>query len=196
VYAGFDVATGATCLANLNYGLGESATGLIFIPGDFLYEFMKIDGGGFYDVRGNVNNDGMVRADPSPEAASLGFPVLEIDRTIYTPSGPLPFCNSMYTPTFDNTGGLDTLYTYVAGRSTSSMNRKPTSFRYFPTDPVPTQGPVAVFGFPLHFLQIGSASEGTGVHGLGKKMIDWLLANQGLSAAARRTYSPDPGSSR
>ena len=99
----------------------------------------------------------------------------------------------MFTPVFDQTGGLDTLYTYVPNRTTGAapfLNR-PTALRYHDPNVNPSQGPVAIFGFPTHFLQNGAATatENTGVQGMAKLLVAWLKQHQTIAQAARRAGS-------
>ncbi|TPW14762.1 MAG: hypothetical protein FD129_1019 [bacterium] len=84
----------------------------------------------------------------------------------------------MLTPTFDTTGGLDSLYRHRAGLTSSGMDLKPNAFRYHDPNPVPSQGPIAVFGFPLFFLQQGSVEQGTGTFKAARVMVDWLRSEQ------------------
>jgi hypothetical protein len=185
-FAAFDLASGSTCLANNAYEFGTGGDGLNFVQGDFLCEFMQICGGAFMNVRSNSDNNGLAGVDASVEGAAIGLTALEIDRTVYTASNPaISFTDAMFTPTFDATGGLDTLYTHRAPRTTSGMHRKPNGFRYADPRPMPTQGPLMVFGFPLFFLQQGSVESGTGTFAASRILIDWLKSEQQRYFATR-----------
>lgn len=180
--AGFKAVSAATCLANVVYGYGDRDNpSLSFGPREFLYEFMHIDGGEFRDAKNAVDQHGLIGADPSARGIAEGYPPLTIDRTIFPQSNQgIPNCDAMFSPTLDPTGGLDTLYQYVAMRTmqTEPFRGKPTGFRFHDPDPEPRQGPVALFGFPLHYLQNGSVVEGTGVHGMARLMVEWLRQHQ------------------
>lgn len=188
--AGFKAVSVADCRANLNYGyLDTGNPSHSFSSGEFLYEFMKIDGGEFRDSKNQVNVHGIIKAVPTPRALAEGYPEMEVDRTMYTPTTQgIPYCDAMFSPVLDQTGGLDTLYTYTAMRSNSTFQNKPTGFRYHDPDPVPDQGPVAIFGFPTHLMQNGAATatENTGVLGTAKLLIPWLKQHQTIALAARR----------
>jgi hypothetical protein len=175
-FGGFDLATGSSCFANLAYVMGDGTGGLNFAAGDFLYEFMKMNGGGIQNIRQNLDTNGLTRVVPARDMIAEGNTTpIDIDRTFYTVSVPINFGDAMFTPTFDPTGGLDTLYTYVAARPTTSpANGRPNAFRYADPNPMPAQGPVAVFGFPLHFLQQGSAADRSGTFGMARTMLEWL----------------------
>jgi hypothetical protein len=164
------------CIATLDYhvrlGLDMGAT-------SFPCLFMHICGGDIRDVRENSKFDGMLRALPTTAAAAELFPPLEIDSTLfnYVNLGAIPFVDAMFGPTFVESGGLDTLYVMETPRSgsrVSTFNRKPTAFRYASPDPSSKQGPVAIFGFPFHFLKQGSAANRTGVQGMARSMIQWF----------------------
>ena len=102
----------------------------------------------------------------------------------------------MFEPKFGITG-LDTLYNATTTAAASSFFRnKPIAFRYADPDPVPAQGPVAVFGFPLHFFKQGSVTgsledgtiQGTGVKGMAAAMFRWFRQHGAVAQAglARR----------
>ncbi|TPW09950.1 MAG: hypothetical protein FD129_2038, partial [bacterium] len=156
VFGAFDVANGAVCQANIGYGYGEGNDGLNFDRGDFLYDFMGIGTAAIRDVRTNLSRDGFVRAEPTPEGIANGFPILEIDRTRFPNNPNLTGCDIMTSPIHDGTRGLDSLYIHRAGLTNSGANTKPNAFRYHDPNPIPNQGPVAVFGFPLYYLNQGT----------------------------------------
>jgi hypothetical protein len=190
-FGGFDVATGSACFANLAYGMSEPP-GLFFQPGDFLYEFLRMNGGDIRNIRSSIDRDGLARANPAADAIAEGLVTpLEIDTGFYTVNTPaLSFCDAMFQPTFDPTGGLDTLYTHGAARTNSSANRRPNAFRYHDPNPLPGQGPVAVFGFPLHFFRQGSAAERTGTFGMAATMLEWLRRHHDEYVASRQATPP------
>lgn len=191
VFGGFDVATGSACASNLAYGLSDPP-GLDFAPGDFLYEFMRLSGGDIRNVRANVERDGLVRLDPARDAMAEGLTApIEVDTDFFRISTPIvSFGDAMFQPTFDATGGLDTLYTYGAARTSSAVNRRPNAFRYHDRNPLPSQGPVAVFGFPLHFFQPGDAAAGTGTFGMAASVISWLRRHHDDYVASRQAAPP------
>jgi hypothetical protein len=173
-FGGFDLASGGACFANLNYVMGDGP-GLIFETNDFLFEFMKMNGGGIQNIRQTLATHGLVEVNPAPDMRLEGNTTsIGIDRDFYTVSTPINFGDAMFQPTFDPSGGLDTLYTYVAIRTISPAHNRPNAFRYADPNPIPSQGPVAVFGFPLHFLQQGSAEQRTGTFGMARTMLEWL----------------------
>jgi hypothetical protein len=190
-FGGFDVASGASCSANLAYGLADPP-GLFFAPGDFLYEFLRLNGGDVRNIRANVERDGLARLVPAPVAIGEGLTTtIEVDTDFYRVTNPvLSFGDVLFQPTFEPTGGLDTLYTYGAARTNSSANRRPNALRFHDPDPLPGQGPVAVFGFPMHFFQQGSAVEGTGTFGLTASMLAWLRRHHDEFVEARRVAPP------
>jgi len=178
VFAAFDLGSGGGCKANNAYEFGNSADGLNFIPGDFLCEYMQICGGGFYSVRGSPDVNGLLRAEPTAKASSAGFRTLEIDRTIVVNNPTISFTDAMFTPTFDGTFGLDSLYIHRAPRTNSGMDRKPNGFRYHDPNVMPSQGPSVVFGFPLFNLLQGSSTDGTGTFGTARLILDWMKSEQ------------------
>jgi hypothetical protein len=184
-FGGFDLAPGSTCFANLAYVLGEAGA-LSFGPGDFLYEFMGLAGGGFANVRSNLDVHGLVRLEPTAAARADGLLTpIGIDRAFYPGTTPISFGDVMMDPVFNASGGLDSLFTYGAAQAASAVHRRPNAFRYADPDPVPDQGPVAVFGFPLHVFEQGSAAEKTGTFGVAATMIDWLKRHHDRFVATR-----------
>ncbi|HEX7878448.1 MAG TPA: hypothetical protein VF720_03510, partial [Candidatus Eisenbacteria bacterium] len=177
VFAAFAVAPNTMCRSNLSYEFGAGGVGINYMGGDFPCDFMQVCGGAFMNVRTNTNVNGLAGVDASGEGAQLGFRALEIDRTVFT-TGSIGLTDAMFTPTFDVTGGLDTLFTHRAPIATSGMHGKVNAFRYHDPDPIPDQGPVAIFGFPLFFLQPGSVESQTGTFHTARLMIDWLRSEQ------------------
>jgi hypothetical protein len=176
VMAAFDAAPGTTCNSNMSYEFGSAGEGLNFILGDFLNDFMRISGGGFLSPRSNLDRNGLQSAAPTAKGAAVGLPPLLPDAAFF-PAGTIGFTDAMFTPSFEATGGLDSLYVHRAG-PTSGMNNKPDAFRYHDPSPVPAQGPVAIFLFPLPFLVPGSVAEGTGTHQAARVMVDWFRSEQ------------------
>ncbi|MDZ4804392.1 MAG: hypothetical protein SGI90_05995 [Candidatus Eisenbacteria bacterium] len=174
----FDVPIGAACLANINYGFGEMNDGLNFAPGDFLHDFMVISAAAIKNIRTNLARDGFVWAEPTTEAAGDGFPILEIDRARFPNLANLNACDIMTSSIHDRTGGLDSLYRHRTGVTTSGADRKPNAFRYSDPNPVPNQGPVTVFGFPLFLLEQGSVEQGTGTFKAARLTVDWMRSEQ------------------
>ncbi|MDZ4804394.1 MAG: hypothetical protein SGI90_06005 [Candidatus Eisenbacteria bacterium] len=178
VFAGFKLAPGTTCLANTAYEFGVGGDGLAFVQGNYLCDYMKICGGGFFNARTSAEINGLLRAEPTPEGTSVGLRTLAIDRTVVVNNPTIAFTDAMFTPTFDDTRGLDSLYIHRAPRTTSGMDRKPNAFRYRDPGVMPSQGPIAVFGFPLFKLQQGSVADSTGTFSTAKIMLDWLKREQ------------------
>jgi hypothetical protein len=174
------------CIASLFYSRSE---GLDFEERNFPCEYMGICASSIRSVRENTKVDGMVRGYPTARAAREFFPVVETDSTVFNHAalGGIPFVDAMFTPTTLARGGLDTLYTMgaardgVGGGGVSAFNGKPIAFRYADPDPIPAQGPVAILGFPLHFLKPGSAAARTGTHGLMRSLADWFRSRQVVS---------------
>jgi hypothetical protein len=177
VFAAFDTANGGGCLANINYGWGEENDGLNFGPGDFLNDYMNVVNGAFKNVRNNSVVNGFVRAEPEPGIVTLGFPTLAVDRGVFRPSGGINACDVASTIQVDPTGGLETMYTHVAAMPNSGTNGRVNALRYRDPAAVPDQGPLAVFGFPVFFLEQGSES-GTGSFEMARLMIQWLKGEQ------------------
>jgi hypothetical protein len=177
VMGAFDVAAGAICLANMGYELGSGGS-IDFGADDFPCVFMNLCGGGFTTVRTSPTHARFVSAEPTPDALAGGFPQLTIDSGLLPNTSTLGFTDFMLMPTFEASGGLDSLYVHSASSPTSAADGKPNAFRYRDPDPVPSQGPVAVFAFPLFFLNQGSTGSGTGTFGAARLMLDWFRAEQ------------------
>jgi hypothetical protein len=177
VMAAFDMAPGGACRSNMAYEFGTGGDGLNPVVGEFPCDFLGICGGGFQSPRTNLDANGFTGADPKTSGAPTGLPSLNLDHAV-VPGPALGFTDGMFVPSFEETGGLDTLYTHRAARATSGMNRKPDAFRYHDPDPVPDQGPVAIFTFPLMALEQGSVEAGTGTFKAARVMLDWFRAEQ------------------
>jgi len=149
----------------------------VFGAGDFLCEFMRYCGGGILTVRSSLDLNGLSAALATTEASTVGYPALAVDRVIHYRTT-ISFTDFSLEPLFDATGGLDTLYVHHAGSPGSAADGKPNAFRYHDPNPVPAQGPVAVFGFPLFFLEQGSVEQGTGTFKAARVMVDWLRSEQ------------------
>jgi hypothetical protein len=187
VFSAFKRFTGTQeCKGSLGY---DESIGLNFLGppvNDFPCDFMRICPGDFRNAKNRPQDNGMTRALPTAEAQLEMFPPLEIDSTAFVQVRDLkgiPFVDAMFQPTFDADGGLDTLYTLDTPRSTSSFRGKPTAFRFADPNPVPEQGPIAIFGFPFHLLKQGSAEERTGVKGMARSMMEWLRSHQAVAQA-------------
>jgi hypothetical protein len=178
VFGAFQAFRGSpTCRATLGY---DEYTALNFTGYEFVVEFLHIvSGGGFRDVKSNSKTNGMIRGKPTAEARAELFPQVEVDSTVYAVAtrGGLTFVDALFTPEYS--AGLDTLYTMDAAKTNSKFRGKPLAFRYLDPDPGSGQGPVAVFGFPFHWLKQGSAADRTGVQGMARSMVDWFRQHGG-----------------
>jgi hypothetical protein len=193
VFAAFKKFPGGECIAN-------DSVGLFFgTDNNFINDFLHISGGDFHVVKTNPQTNGLIRARPHPVAAADLFPPLELDSMLFVPTMSLagiPQYDAMFEPKH-GIEGLDTLYIAdVTARSASAFRDKPIGFRYADPDPVmPEQGPLAIFGFPLHFFKQGSVTgsledetiQGTGVKGATAAMFRWFRQH---GAVARAALSP------
>jgi hypothetical protein len=180
VFGAFKKFPGGECRADVTY---NDSIGLFFGGDDFTTDFLHITGGDFRTVKTNPQTNGLVRARPNPQAASELFPALEIDSTLFnsTVLGGIWAIDAMFEPKL-GIAGLDTVYVAEETARSSSFLNKPIGFRYADLDPVPEQGPVVVFGFPLHFFKQGSVTgslddgtiQGTGVKGMAAAVFRWF----------------------
>jgi hypothetical protein len=176
------------CQATNTYRDGPPASGLDFSAGSFPCDFLHICAGNFETVRDNPARNGLIQAAPTAGARGEGFPSVEMDSTLYpfyASQKGIPFVDVMLQPTFDTEGILDTLYTLsVTPQPSSSFRGKPCAFRAFDPNPVSGHGPVAIFGFPLHFLKQGTVEvvdgklQGSGVKGVAASLFDWFRAQR------------------
>ena len=165
------------CLANLAY---DNTNGLNFAPGEFVCDYLHICGGDIRLAKTTARNLGLSLALPNPKWKGPALPTLGIDSTQFAAAalGGLPFYDAMFQPTFDLSGGLDTLYTAGTTAPNSSFRNRPIGWSY--ADPTPVkggQGPVVVLGFPLALMKQGSADRGTGAQALARALRDWFLAH-------------------
>jgi hypothetical protein len=150
----------------------------VFGSGDFVCEFMGYCGGDILSVRSSPELNGLAATQATTEALTGGFPDLAIDRVLRPGTTNISFTDFSLKPLFDPTGGLDTLYVHRAGSPNSAVDGKPNAFRYHDPGAIPRQGPVAVFGFPLFFMEQGSVEQGTGTFKAARVMVDWLRSEQ------------------
>jgi hypothetical protein len=159
-----------------------------FDPGDFGYEFLKIqtrrsgsqiEAGGFLRPRGNLAEqrvDGMDGAVPTAEALSEGWPSLLVTKEPYTsPLQGIPRVEGMtigYDQPPEQAGDIDTLYTYITNGSRiepipvlSRLDDAPCAFRFGGAS---DQGKVLVFTFPVFWWSDGA------VDSLGARAIEWF----------------------
>jgi hypothetical protein len=164
------------CLPDLNYG-----EGLSYQPGEFMCDFMHLCSPSFRDVRSEQRlRDGMLAAQPTAEASAELFPPVEADSAMRSAVGGIANVDAMFEPNFEP--GLDTLYVLQTVLPTSSYRNKPIAFRYADPDPVPAQGPVALFCFPMHLVKQGTGEARTGAAGLARSLIDWFRSRVEVGA--------------
>jgi hypothetical protein len=163
------------CEANRQYRYGVDPFGLEFIDRNFPCEFLKLCGGPFWHVTTNFARDGLAGASPTPAAAAEGYGDLVLDPAVF-PGTTIPQADVLAAPLF-GPGGLDSLYVYRTPRP-SGLDGKPNAFRYHDPDPLPVQGPVAVFGFPMALMQPGSAGGPSGSHRTAALLVDWFRGQQ------------------
>jgi hypothetical protein len=178
VFGAFDTVSPTECVANIGYAYGEDNIGLNFFAGDFLHDYMNIVNGGFKNVRTNPVVNGLVRADPAADVAGEGFPALHVDRNVFRTEGGISFCDIATALQVDPEGGLEAVYTHVPAVLTSGTNTKVNALRYADPDPVPSQGPVSVFGIPLFFMEQEGTSGPTGSFETARLMLQWLRSQQ------------------
>lgn len=160
--------------------------GLQFDSRSFVCDYLHICGGDFRDAKTGSGNY-MTRARPTATALKFKMPLVEVDSALFASSlGGINLVDAMFQPTFFLEGGLDTLYTCQPVRSTSGFNNKPIAWRYADPKPIPEQGPVAVFGFPLHRMKDGrpwagpdtASAPGTHLQGMVSSMVWWFKQHQ------------------
>lgn len=178
---------GADCLANTAY---TSESGLNFSARDFVTDYLHVGGGDFRSAKSVSvgNGHGLIRAHPTAKAAGERFPIIEADSTTFAfgSLGGIPFYDAMFQPTFFLDGGLDTLYTAEPLKTQSGFRNKPIAWRYADPNPVPEQGPVGVFSFPMFRMKEGSPwagpnstdQAGRNMRGAFSAMEDWFRKNQ------------------
>lgn len=172
-----------TCLGTTAYTPDQ---GLQFGARDFVCDYLHICGGDIRDAK-TGNGNFLTRANPTAVARRFKMPTVEVDSTLFALSlTGVNLTDAMFQPTFFLEGGLDTLYTYEPTRSNSAFNGKPLAWRYADPKPIPEQGPVAIFGFPLHRMKEGrpwagpdtSSAPGTHMQGMVSSMVWWFKQHQ------------------
>lgn len=164
------------CGSDLSY---SESNGLFSAPGDFACAYLGLCACDVRTVRDRFLTDGLVRVIPTAEATREGFPPVWLDSTLNHPNlAGLVGCDAVFQPTYDATGGLDTLYTSVPAASNSRFKGKPIAFRYFDPDPGARTGAIALMSFPPHLMKPGSAAAGTGTSALASRLIDWFRRHE------------------
>jgi hypothetical protein len=149
-------------------------------PGNFAYDFLRMT-----TTRIEISHitsvapwDGMVGATPCPGSTGAGsaYPPLRVDPDrIPGPLDAFPSAEAVFAP-FDPGAppGLDTLYCYEAYGPAQTPSHgsvfqgKPCAFRYASRAPVPEQGKVAYFGFPLEYFDVRE------VKALAARLVAWF----------------------
>ncbi|MDZ4805425.1 MAG: hypothetical protein SGI90_11245 [Candidatus Eisenbacteria bacterium] len=164
------------CGSDFSY---SESIGLFPGPDHFVCAYLGLCGCDIRTVRDRYMMDGLVRALPTAEAIREGFPDVWLDSTLTHPNlSGLIGSDAVFQPTFDATGGLDTLYTSSPTASNSRFRGRPVAFRYFDPDPGARTGAIAIMGFPPHLMKPGSVAAGTGTSTLASRLIDWFRRNE------------------
>jgi hypothetical protein len=168
--------TATRCGSDISY---SESIGISPGPGDFVCDYLGLCNSDIRTVKDRDKIDGLVRAIPTAEAIREGFPEVWLDSTLVHPNlAGLVGSDAVFQPTFDPTGGLDTLYTSSPATANSRFKGRPIAFRYFDPDPGATAGAIAIMGFPPHLMRPGSVAAGTGTSTLGARMIDWFRRHE------------------
>ena len=164
------------CGSDLSY---SETDGLFPAPDDFVCTYLRLCACDIRTVRDRYKTDGLIQAIPTAKALREGFPELSLDSTLIHPNlAGLVGSDAVFQPTFDATGGLDTLYTSVPAAANSRFKGRPIAFRYFDKDPGARTGAIALMAFPPHLMKPGSVAAGTGTSALGARMIDWFRRHE------------------